>query len=73
METLRAGIAWLQLCAEYNLNRLGFTTRDEQGVVTTEMAVAIGALVAIGVAGGAIFMTKMTSNAYNIPDTVQAP
>jgi hypothetical protein len=37
------------------------------------MAVMVGALVAIAVAGGLIFMTKMRSNANAIPDSVPPP
>ncbi len=58
---------------EYQLNRWGVETRDERGAIATEMAVVIGALVAIAVAGALIFMAKMRSNANAIPDAVPPP
>jgi Flp pilus assembly pilin Flp len=61
------------LAVEYGLARLGVNTRDERGALSTEMAVMVGALVAIAVAGGLIFMTKMRSNANAIPDSVPPP
>ncbi len=61
------------LAVEYGLARLGVQTRDERGALSTEMAVMVGALVAIAVAGGLIFMAKMRSNAEAIPDSVPPP
>lgn len=58
---------------EYGLARLGLDVRDERGGISTEMAVLVGVLVAIAVAGGIIFMAKMRSNANSIPDSVPPP
>jgi hypothetical protein len=73
METLKAYLEWLHLAVEYNLARCGIETRRDDGALSTEMAVLIGAFVAIAVAGGAIFINKMQSNANAIPDSVPAP
>jgi inactivated superfamily I helicase len=62
-----------RFAVEYQLNRWGVETRDERGFAATEMAVLIGALVAIAVVGGVIFMSKMRSNANAIPDAVPPP
>lgn len=63
----------LRFAVEFQLRALGVRTRDERGAISTEMAVAIGVLVAIAAAAGVIFMAKATSNANNIPDTVEPP
>ncbi len=61
------------LAVEYGLARLGVQTRDERGALSTEMAVMVGALVAIAAVGAVIFMAKMRSNANAIPDSVPPP
>ncbi len=58
---------------EYQLNLVGVTTRDEEGAVSTEMAIVIAALVAIAVTASVIFMAKVRSNANAIPDSVSTP
>lgn len=63
----------LRLLVEMQLRFCGVRTRDDRGAISTEMAVAIGVLVAIAAAAGVIFMAKATSNANNIPDTVVPP
>ena len=63
----------IRFLIEVQLRAVGVRTRDERGAISTEMAVAIGVLVAIAVAAGIIFMAKATSNANNIPDTVDPP
>ncbi len=63
----------IRFLVEVQLRAVGVRTRDERGAISTEMAVAIGVLVAIAVAAGIIFMAKATSNANNIPDTVDPP
>lgn len=63
----------IRFLVEVQLRAVGVRTRDERGAISTEMAVAIGVLVAIAVAAGIIFMAKATSNANNIPDTVEPP
>ena len=63
----------IRFLVEVQLRAVGVRTRDERGAISTEMAVAIGVLVAIAVAAGVIFMAKATSNANNIPDTVEPP
>ncbi len=63
----------IRFLIEVQLRAVGVRTRDERGAISTEMAVAIGVLVAIAVAAGIIFMAKATSNANNIPDTVEPP
>lgn len=63
----------IRFLIEVQLRAVGVRTRDERGAISTEMAVAIGVLVAIAVAAGVIFMAKATSNANNIPDTVEPP
>lgn len=73
MDTLNAYIDFMSLGVEYNLTRAGVRVRDEEGAVSTEMAVVIAAMVAIAVAAGTIFIAKAQSNANNIPDSVQAP
>ena len=70
---MQAAINHLRLLIEVQLNLLGVRTRDDRGAVSTEMAVAIGVMVAIAAAAGIIFMAKAQSNANNIPDTVQPP
>ncbi|MEZ5278961.1 MAG: hypothetical protein R2770_00680 [Acidimicrobiales bacterium] len=73
MQALRNYIDFMHLGVEYNLNLAGVDTRDEEGAISTEMAVVIAAMVAIAVVLGGIFVAKARSNANNIPDTVQAP
>ncbi len=73
MKALNSYIDFMHMVVEYNMNRAGIDVRDERGAVSTEMAVVMAAMVAIAVAAGAIFIAKATSNANNIPDTVQAP
>jgi len=73
MNAIRSYIEFIHLGIEYNLNRAGVETRDDEGAVSTEMAVVIAAMVAVAVAAGAIFIAKARTNANNIPDTVQAP
>jgi hypothetical protein len=63
----------LRFVVEVQLRAFGVQTRDERGAISTEMAVAIAVLVAIAAAAGVIFMAKATSNANNIPDTVEPP
>lgn len=63
----------LRFLVELQLNLFGVETRDDRGAVSTEMAIAIGVFVAIAAAAGIIFMSKATSNANNIPDTVPPP
>jgi len=58
---------------ETAMNKMGIDTRDDEGAVSTEMAVVTAAFVAIAVAGGLIFIGKMRSNANNIPDNVSPP
>ncbi len=58
---------------EYQLNLVGVTTRDEDGAVSTEMAIVIAALVAIAVTASVIFMAKVRDNANAIPDNVPPP
>jgi hypothetical protein len=62
-----------RFAVEYQLNRWGVETRDERGAMSTELAVVVGALVAIAAVGAVIFMTKMRSNANAIPDSVPPP
>lgn len=68
-----AFINQLRLLIEVQLNLLGVRTRDDRGAVSTEMAVAIGVMVAVAAAAGIIFLAKAQSNANNIPDTVNTP
>ena len=73
MDWLASYINFYRLGIEYSLDRAGIRVRDERGAVSTEMAVVIGAMVAIAVVLGTIFIAKARSNANNIPDTVNAP
>ncbi|MCB0991772.1 MAG: hypothetical protein KDB16_12380 [Acidimicrobiales bacterium] len=73
MNTLTTYYDFLHMGIEYNLNLAGVGTRDEDGAVSTEMAVVMAAMVAIAVALGVIFIAKARSNANNIPDSVSPP
>lgn len=73
MNLLRTYVDLMHVAVELTLNRVGVDTRDERGAISTEMAVVMGAMVAIAVAVGVILMAKAQSNANNIPDTVPAP
>ena len=73
MNLLRTYVDVMRVAVELTLNRVGVDTRDERGAISTEMAVVMGAMVAIAVAVGVILMAKAQSNANNIPDTVPAP
>jgi len=73
MNAIRNYYEFMNLAVEYNLNLAGFDTRDEQGAVSTEMAVVMAAMVAVAVALGTIFIAKARTNANNIPDMVPAP
>ena len=73
MNLLRTYVDLMHVAVELTLNRVGLDTRDERGAISTEMAVVMGAMVAIAVAVGVILMAKAQSNANNIPDTVPAP
>lgn len=73
MTTMRHTYDHLHMLVEIQLNMLGINTRDDEGAVSTEMAVVIAAMVAIAVAAAVIFIAKARSNANNIPDTVPAP
>ena len=70
---MTAYIDYARLFIEVGLDRLGLGVRDEEGAMSTEMAVITGVLVAIAVAAGIILMAKMRSNAEAIPDTVTPP
>ena len=70
---MTAYIDYARLFIEVGLDRLGLEVRDEEGAMSTEMAVITGVLVAIAVAAGIILMAKMRSNAEAIPDTVTPP
>ncbi len=73
MNTLHAHYDFMHTAVEYNLHLAGVDTRNEDGAVSTEMAVVMAAMVAIAVALGVIFIAKARSNANNIPDTVSPP
>ena len=73
MNLLRSYVDFVRVAVELTLNKVGVDTRDERGAISTEMAVVMGAMVAIAVTVGIIFMAKAQSNANNIPDTVPAP
>lgn len=73
MNAMRNTYDHFHMLVEIQLNMLGVNTRDDEGAVSTEMAVVIGAMVAIAVAAAVIFIAKARSNAENIPDTVPAP
>ena len=73
MNKIRAIYDHLHTQVEVQLNMVGIDTRDEEGAVSTEMAVVVAAMVAIAVAAGVIFMAKARSNANAIPDTVNPP
>ena len=47
MRTIRDYWDHAATLVEYQLNLVGITTRDEDGAVSTEMAIVIAALVAI--------------------------
>lgn len=66
-------VDYMRIMIEGTLVRIGVQTRDENGMTTTEMAVAIGGLVIIAAAAVVIFMAKMRSNAEAIPDNVAPP
>lgn len=66
-DRIRDAWDWANMMVEVQLNLLGIDTRDDEGAVSTEMAVVIAGMVAIAVAAGAIFMTKARSNANKIP------
>ena len=73
MRTIRHYWEHASILVEYQLNLVGVTTRDEDGAVSTEMAIVIAALVAIAVTASVIFMAKVRDNANAIPDNVQPP
>ena len=73
MRTIRDYWEHAATLVEYRLNLVGVTTRDEDGAVSTEMAIVIAALVAIAVTASVIFMAKVRSNANAIPDSVSTP
>ena len=73
MRTIRDYWEHAVTLVEYQLNLVGVTTRDEEGAVSTEMAIVIAALVAIAVTASVIFMAKVRSNANAIPDSVSTP
>lgn len=73
MRTIRDYWEHAATLVEYQLNLVGITTRDEDGAVSTEMAIVIAALVAIAVTASVIFMAKVRSNANAIPDSVSTP
>ena len=73
MRTIRHYWDQATTLVEYQLNLVGVTTRDEEGAVSTEMAIVIAALVAIAVTASVIFMAKVRSNANAIPDSVSTP
>ncbi len=73
MRTIRDYWEHAVTLVEYQLNLVGVTTRDEDGAVSTEMAIVIAALVAIAVTASVIFMAKVRSNANAIPDSVSTP
>ncbi len=73
MRTIRDYWDHAATLVEYQLNLVGITTRDEDGAVSTEMAIVIAALVAIAVTASVIFMAKVRSNANAIPDSVSTP
>ena len=73
MRTIRDYWEHAATLVEYQLNLVGVTTRDEDGAVSTEMAIVIAALVAIAVTASVIFMAKVRSNANAIPDSVSTP
>ena len=73
MRTIRDYWDHAATLVEYQLNLVGVTTRDEEGAVSTEMAIVIAALVAIAVTASVIFMAKVRSNANAIPDSVSTP
>ena len=73
MRTIRDYWEHAATLVECQLNLVGVTTRDEEGAVSTEMAIVIAALVAIEVTASVIFMAKVRSNANAIPDSVSTP
>ncbi len=73
MRTIRDYWEHAATLVEYQLNLVGATTRDEEGAVSTEMAIVIAALVAIAVTASVIFMAKVRDNATAIPDNVPPP
>jgi len=70
---MNAYAAYIQVWVEATLDRIGMTTRDERGAMSTEAALVTGVLVAIAVAAGIILIAKMRSNAEAIPDNVAPP
>lgn len=64
--------AWLRLCADYVLARLGIDPEDERGLTTTEVAVITFLLVGAAIVVMGIIYTAAQNNANNIPDP-QAP
>ena len=73
MRTIRHYWSHATTLVEYQLNLVGVTTRDEDGAVSTEMAIVIAALVTIAVTASLIFMAKVRDNANAIPDNVPPP
>ena len=73
MRTIRDYWDHAATLVEYQLNLVGVTTRDEDGAVSTEMALVIAALVAIAVTASVIFMAIVRDNANAIPDNVPPP
>lgn len=73
MDTLSNYWNHWNMLVELQLNLLGIDTRDDEGAISTEMAVATGVLVAVAAAAGIIFIAKARSNANNIPDNVTPP
>lgn len=65
--------AYARIMIEATLERVGISTRDDRGAMSTEAAVVTGVLVAIAVAAGIILIAKMRSNAEAIPDNVAPP
>lgn len=63
----------MSTAVEFNMNKVGIKTRDDQGAVSTEMAVLIAGMVAVAVAALVIFIARARSNAENIPQTVNPP
>lgn len=70
---MSAYLTYTKIWVEATLQRLGMTTRDDRGAMSTEAAVVTGVLVAIAVAAGIILIAKMRSNAEAIPDNVAPP
>lgn len=68
MTTLKARAAFIHAAIEYNLDRVGVKIRDEQGAVSTETALIMAALVAMGIAVAAILIPKASLYANCVPD-----